>query len=197
MMDPGVINISDNQSQLNTAFERTGDDWVSEGDIYMIKLPKSLVAEALKKGFDIETLVVDALIEKLNLDPGEEAATRIEFAEYFLEEAKKYIETGDTVQASEKLYRVAEECIKTLAVKFKVPEVDEARREGRWWAKLLAKASRALSALLNDLMIRYAWEDAYDLHVWGFYEVVYSIEHVKMSLPTIEQLVAKTKELAK
>jgi len=46
-------------------------------------------------------------------------------------------------------------------------------------------------------MIRYAWEDAYDLHVWGFHETVYSIEHVKMSLPTIEQLLAKTKELVK
>jgi len=67
------------------------DDWVSEGDIYMVRLPKSLITKALKKGFDVETLVVDVIIEKLNLDPDEEVATRIKLAEHFLEEAKKYI----------------------------------------------------------------------------------------------------------
>jgi len=168
-----------------------------EGDIYTIRLPKNLVAEALKRGLDVEVLVVDALIEKLNLDPAEEVAVRIELAERFLEEAKKHIEAGDAVQASEKLYKVAEECIKALTVKFKVPEVEEAKREGRWWTKLLARASRTLSALLNDPMIRYAWEDAYDLHVWGFREAVYSVEHVKMSLPTVKQLLTKVKELVK
>jgi len=170
---------------------------MSESDIYTIRLPKSLVVEALKRGLDVEALVVDALIEKLSLNPDEEAAARIELAERFLEEAKKHIEAGDAVQASEKLYKVAEECIKALAVQFKVPEVEEAKREGRWWAKLLARASRTLSALLNDPMIRYAWEDAYDLHVWGFHEAAYSVEHVKMSLPTIEQLLTKAKELVK
>jgi len=170
---------------------------MSEGAIYTARLPRKLALEASRRGFDVEALIIEALIEKLNLDPGEEAATRIELAEYFLEEAKKYIEAGDAVQASEKLYKVAEECIKALAVKFRVPEVEEARREGRWWTKLLARASRTLSALLNDPMIRYAWEDAYDLHVWGFHEVAYSIDHVRLSIPTIEQLLVRTKELVR
>jgi len=134
---------------------------MSEGDIYTLRLPKKLAIEASKRGFDVEALVIEALIEKLNLDPGGEAAMRIELAENFLEEARKYIEAGDAAQASEKLYKAAEECIKALAVKLRVPEVEEARREGRWWIKLLARASRTLSAVLNDPMIRYAWEDAF------------------------------------
>jgi len=44
-------------------------------------------------------------------------------------------------------------------------------------------------------MIRYAWEDAYDLHVWGLHEAAYNIDHVRTSIPTIEQLLVKTKEL--
>lgn len=32
------------------------------------------------------------------------------------------------MQASEKLYKVAEECIKALAIELRAPEVDEAKR---------------------------------------------------------------------
>jgi len=129
------------------------------------------------------------------LDPKEVAAAHIEVAEHFLGEAKEYVEKGDPTQASEKLYKVAEECIKALAIKFNTPEVGDVEREGRWWTKLIAKVSRTLSAVLSDPLIRYAWEDAYDLHVWGFHEAVYSVDQVKTSIPTIEQLLAKTKEL--
>jgi len=82
---------------------------MSEGAIYTARLPRKLTLEASRRGFDVEALIVEALFEKLNLDPGEEAATRVELAGYFLEEAKKHIEAGDSVQASQKLYRVAEE----------------------------------------------------------------------------------------
>jgi len=166
-------------------------------ECYTIEIPRRLAELLRGRGLDPEVYVVDLLIEKLKIDPDAEAALRVEVAERFLEEARKYIEAGDAVQASEKLYKVAEECIKALAVKFRVPEVEEARREGRWWTKLLARASKTLSAVLNDPMIRYAWKDAYDLYVWGFHEVAYSIDHVGLSIPTIEQLLARTKELVK
>jgi len=168
---------------------------MSEGEVYTIRLPKRLAAEVSRRGFDIELIVIETLLEKLNLDPSEEVATRVGVAEHFLEEARRCVEKGDAVQASEKLYKAAEECIKALAIRFGVPEAEEARREGRWWTKLLARASRTLSAALRDPMIRYAWEDAYDLHVWGFHEAAYNIDHVRMSVPTIEQLLVKTREL--
>jgi len=168
---------------------------MSESNVYTIRLPKRLAAEVLRRGFDVELIVVEILFEKLNLDPSKEIATRIEVAEHFFEEAGKYVEKGDAVQAGENLYKVAEECVKALAVKFKVQEVEEARREGRWWAKPLARATRTLSATLNDPMVRYTWENAYDLHVWGLHEATYNIDYVRTSIPTIEQLLVKTKEL--
>ncbi len=48
-----------------------------------------------------------------------------------MQEAREYLEKSNAVQASEKLYRVAEECVKALAIKFNTPEAQEARREGR------------------------------------------------------------------
>jgi len=100
------------------------------GDIYTLRSPKRLAIEASKRGFDVDALVIEALIEKLNLDLGGEAATRIELAEHFLEEAKKYIDAGDAAQAFEKLYKAAEERVKAPAVKFQVSEAEKARGEG-------------------------------------------------------------------
>ena len=168
---------------------------MSESDVHVIRLPRKLAMEAKRRGYDIEALAVDAVIGKLNLDPKEEVDARIEVAEHFLEEARKYVEKGDPVQASEKIYKVAEECIKALAIKFKMPEVEEAKREGRWWTKLLARASAKLSSILNEPVILHGWSTAYNLHVWGFHEVALDLDSVKASLPTIEQLLAKTKEL--
>ncbi len=168
-----------------------------ESDVHTVHIPKKLVVEATRRGYDIEALITDVLIEKLELDPKEEVDTRIEVAEHFLKEAREYIEKGDAVQASEKLYKVAEECIKALAIKFKMPEVEEAKREGRWWTKLLARASAKLASTLNEPIILHGWSTAYNLHVWGFHEMALDIDSVKASLPTIEQLLAKTRELIK
>jgi hypothetical protein len=51
--------------------------------------------------------------------------------ERFLAEGRGYVEKGDPVQASEKIYKAVEECIKALAEKQRLPEFEEARREGR------------------------------------------------------------------
>jgi len=135
------------------------------------------------------------LPQRLKLNPQDEITTRIELAKKFLDEARKYIDQGDPVQASEKLYKVAEECIKALAVKFRVPDVEEAKREGRWWTKLLSRASKKLSLLLSEPIISHGWSVGYDLHVWGFHEAALNIDSVKAILPTMEQMLIKTKEI--
>ncbi len=61
---------------------------------------------------DIEDLVMYALMNAMKLDPGELAKARLELAGKYLSEAKEYIDRGDAVQASEKLYKAVEECIK-------------------------------------------------------------------------------------
>jgi hypothetical protein len=160
-----------------------------------VHVPREIVEKAKRKGFDVELLVVESIAEKLGLDPREEASIHVKLAEKFLEEAKKFIEQGDAVQASEKLYKVAEECVKALAIMFRAPEVEEARREGRWWTKLLSRASKKLSLKLKEPIISYGWSVGYDLHVWGFHEASLDIDSVKAVAPIIEQLLAKTKEI--
>ncbi|MBP1448969.1 MAG: hypothetical protein JZD41_02980, partial [Thermoproteus sp.] len=44
-----------------------------------------------------------------------EEVKRLELAEKLLEEGLELVRRGDSVQASEKLYKAAEECIKAMA----------------------------------------------------------------------------------
>ncbi len=160
-----------------------------------VAVPRGLYERVKEKGFDLVDLLLLSLSERLGLDPSDEAGFRLELAERYLEEARMYVEKGDPVQSSEKLYKVAEECVKALAVKFNIPEVHEARREGRWWAKLLSRAAKTLSLKLEEPLINVGWSVAYDLHVWGFHEAALGIEHVKLGLPHIERLLERTREL--
>ena len=96
-----------------------------------------------KEDLDIIDLLISALGKVI--DPKLAIKARIELAEKYLREAKNFIESGDAVQASEKIYKVVEECIKALAQHHNLPEYQTASKEGRWWIQLLGKASRKLS----------------------------------------------------
>jgi len=61
--------------------------------------------------------------------PGE-VLRHVEIAEKFLAEGRELIDK-DPVQASEKLYKAAEEAVKALAKIFNLPQVDEAEKIGR------------------------------------------------------------------
>ena len=146
---------------------------------------------------DLESYVLEAVIRSLNLDPGEEASTRLSAAKHFLEEAGKYLERGDTVQASEKLCKAAEECIKALSQKLKIEEYERAREEGGWWTKLLNKAAERLSARLGEKRILDAWTHAYFLHVEGFHEARLDTESVKLRATHIEWLLSYAESVVK
>lgn len=117
----------------------------------------------------------------------------LELIEGFLAEGKEYISKGKPVQASEKLYKAVEECIKLLAEKEKLPEYEEAERGGRWWSRLLMRAARNLARKRNKGQIEVVWAIAFDLHIWGFHEKALSIEHIKPDVPYVEWLVDYTK----
>jgi len=119
---------------------------------------------------------------------------RVELAEKYLAEAKEYLAKGDAVQASEKLYKVVEECIKALAQRYDTPEHREAAKEGRWWAQLLGKAARRLARELSEPRITDAWSRAYDVHVWGFHEAKYTVEDVKEDVGYVEWLLNYVKQ---
>jgi len=110
----------------------------------------------------------------------------------YLREAEEYLTKGDPVQSSEKLCKVAEECIKALAVKFQVSQLNEVRKKGRWDTWLLGKAATELSRKLNEKMISLAWSKAYEIHVWGFHEARYGIEEVEEALHIIRWLLEHT-----
>ena len=113
---------------------------------------------------------------------------RIELAEKYFAEAKEYLTKSDAVQASEKLYKAVEECIKALAQHYNMPEHQEAVKEGRWWIQLLGKASRGLSRELKEPRITDVWSRAYDIHVWGFHETKYTIEDIKEDAEYVDWL---------
>ena len=106
----------------------------------------------------------------------------------YLEEGKEYVKRNEPVQASEKLYKAAEEAVKKLAERFDIPEHEEAREKGRWTAPLLFGAVRRLSERANPEILN-LWHAAWFLHVEGFHEARLDIEEVKFRLKFIEELV--------
>ena len=158
-----------------------------------ISVPKSLYEAARSRGIDVESKIIDVLASEAKLDPREEAEIRLEAAERYVDEAEEYITRGDSIQACEKLYKAAEECIKALAKLADIPEYRRAAEEGRWWAHLLGRAAHRLSRQLKEPKIADAWSRAYDLHVWGFHEGKYTVEEAKDTLPSIRWLLSYMK----
>jgi len=104
-----------------------------------IYLPRRVVERIRDLGIDLESFLVEVLVEKLGLDSAEEARVHLELAEKFLDKGRKLIDS-DPVQASEKLYKVAEECVKALTIQFKLGDIlRDVRSRGRWTATELEK----------------------------------------------------------
>jgi hypothetical protein len=151
-----------------------------------ITLPKKVVEKLEASGLS----VIDAISLALGdgLDPNAIAEARLDLAEKYLEEAKKYIAKGDAVRASEKLYKVVEECMKALTEVLLVGEAVEAKSKGRWFTWLLGSAARSVAERLGEPKVVEAWAIAYDVHVWGFHEAKYSADKIAWGLKYVERL---------
>ncbi|WP_440058937.1 PaREP1 family protein [Thermogladius sp. 4427co] len=160
-------------------------------------IPRRLYEEAVKKGIDVEDFVITMIAKTLQLDPQDVAGYRIELAEKLLEEAKSYIGKGDSLQASEKLYKAVEECIKALAELQGIPEYKEAVEAGWWKTGLLDRAVITLAKTLNEPRIVDSWDSAYYLHVQGFHENKFTVREVVERVGKIEWLVKYTGEVMK
>lgn len=110
-----------------------------------------------------------------------------------LRESDVYVSKGDVVQSSEKLYKVAEECMKLLAKHFGFREVEVAEEKGRWAVTLLEGVVESLTDRLG-VDVRVGWDAANYLHVWGFHEAKIEVEGVKARRPAIERLAKLTEE---
>lgn len=151
-----------------------------------VTLPKKVVEKLEASGLS----VIDAIFLALGgeLDPNTIAEAKLDLAEKYLEEAKKYIAKGDAVRASEKLYKVVEECVKALTEVLRVGEAVEAKSKGRWFTWLLGSAARSVAERLEEPKVVEAWAIAYDVHVWGFHEAKYSADKTAWGLKYVERL---------
>ena len=116
-----------------------------------------------------------------------------ELAIKFLREGEDLVDRGDVIQASEKLYKAAEEAIKEQA-RINVHAKDvyaEAERRGRWSTTLLFKAARVLGM---GKEIRHYWDSTWTLHVEGFHEARLDIEEVKERVEDVKRLVGASKK---
>lgn len=157
-----------------------------------VYVPERLIKEIERRGFNLMDLIISTLGKNIDFKIVVEA--RIELAEKYFAEAKECVAKGDPVQASEKMYKVVEECIKALAQHYSMPEHEVAVKEGRWWTQLLGKAARGLSRTLNEPRITDVWARAYDIHVWGFHESKYTIEDIKEDIKHIDWLLNYVKQ---
>lgn len=107
----------------------------------------------------------------------------------FLDEGKKYIALGNSIQASEKLYKAAEEAVKALSQAYGNGVWEEVQENGRWTSPLLFKAVTQIARTLKNEQIRRYWAVAWTLHVEGFHEGRLSIDYIKEQAEDIEELV--------
>ena len=108
-----------------------------------------------------------------------------------MRKTKELLREGDVVQVSEKLYKVAEECIKAMA---KLLSFEEAKEKGRWTLKLLDAAARKLAEKV-DAVVLHSWDHAYFLHVESFHEARLGLEQVEARMKYIEELLHIAKKL--
>jgi len=123
----------------------------------------------------------------------EDVLKSLELAERFLAEGRELIDENP-VQASEKLYKAAEEAVKVLAIALKLPEADAAKRGG-WTAGLLESAVISVMKRLGVNELYHWWDSAYKLHVDGFYEAKLGSDGVRLRLRDVEALINLAKKV--
>jgi hypothetical protein len=127
-------------------------------------------------------------------EAGEKALQHLELAERFLAEGEKLVDK-DPVQASEKLYKAAEEAVKAIATALDLDEARKALERGRWTLSLLDDAVYAISERLGVKELMDWWDSAYRLHVDGFHEARLRSIDVAKRYGHVEALVGLAKRV--
>ncbi len=152
--------------------------------------------EAKRRDFDVESLVVDLLVRTLNLNPQVAVEAHLELSHRYLGEGRALVDK-DPVQASEKLYKAAEEAVKALAIFYNLQDVlSGVEGKGRWTVSYLEKAVEAISERLGGWFLQ-SWDNAWALHVWGFHEAKLDSNAVEMRLPYVERMVLEAERIVR
>jgi hypothetical protein len=129
-------------------------------------------------------------------EAGKKALQHLELAERFLVEGRGLIDK-DSVQASERLYKAAEEAVKAIAIALDIDEARKALERGRWTLSLLDDAVYAISERLGVKELIDWWDSAYRLHVDGFHEARLRSVDVAKRFGHVEALVDLAKRVVK
>ena len=122
--------------------------------------------------------------------------SNLELSAKYLNKGKSLIDKNP-IQASEKLYKAAEEVVKALTIYFNLSDIIEKVDERKMWTiTKLDKASRMISEKLGK-WFRSSWDTAWALHVWGFHEEKLDSESVRDRLPDIEKMVMEAQKIVK
>lgn len=127
-------------------------------------------------------------------EAGGKALRHLELAERFLAEGRGLIDR-DPVQASEKLYKAAEEAVKALATALNLDEAEKALEKGRWTVSLLNDTVYTISEKLGVKELIDWWDAAWFLHVEGFHEARLRSVDVAKRLGHVEALVNLAKRV--
>jgi len=158
-----------------------------------VAIPKVIADKVRSLGADLESYVVEKLLHELKLDPNDEARVHFELAEKYFREGSELVDK-DSAQASEKLYKAAEEVVKALAYNLGLTEVlGRVKERGRWTVTDLEVVAREAARRIDE-EIYIGWDRANYLHVWGFHEGKLDKEAVKERLPYIERMIKILRE---
>jgi hypothetical protein len=114
--------------------------------------------------------------------------SHLDLALRYLREGRGLMEK-DPIQASEKLYKAAEEAVKGLSIHFNLLDVlSSVERRGRWTVTELEKAVLRISERLGGWFGE-AWDRAWALHVWGLHEGRFDAEDVGARVDYVERMV--------
>ena len=160
-------------------------------EVYKMMLPKKLKErieeESEKLGISEEEFIVEALSEYLKIDPEYRIEVHLALSEKYLKEAEEFLEKGDCVQTSEKVWGAASQIVKALAAK-----KGKALRSHRELHGFVSEIRREL----KDPEISTLWLSANSMHQ-NFYENWLPEETVKDGMENVRKFVKRMKELIK
>lgn len=151
------------------------------------KIEKKLKEEAEKAGVSEEELVLEALSKILNepLDPEAKVEAYLKLSGKYMKDMEDFLSKGDYVQASGKAWGAASQIVKALAAR----EGREIRSHASLWEYMDELAER-----LGDLMLRYLWRTANNLHQ-NFYENWMPAGEVELAVKDVKTFVKKLKAI--
>ena len=121
---------------------------------------------------------------------------RLELAEHYLRDAEALMGEGDAANACEKAYSAAVEVVIALAEALKVPEYEEAVKEGKWTAFCLGRAANRLSKTLGRWVVR-GWSSAFFLYVWGTRVGGITVEDMRQYFEEVKEMCREAKKVLK